>query len=52
VLDHSRRQLGALLDVSKIIAQRRNPKELLHELAVRLRSVVESDFFAQPNQAS
>jgi len=46
VLDHSRRQLEALLDVSKIIAQHRDLKTLFHELAVRLRSVVESDFFA------
>src|SRR5258706_13969768 len=44
VLDHSRRQLEALLDVSKIIAQHRDLKSLFHELAVRLRSVVESDF--------
>jgi len=46
VPDHSRRQLEALLDVSKIIAQHRDLKTLFHELAVRLRSVVESDFFA------
>src|SRR5206468_10209306 len=44
VLDHSRRQLEALLDVSKIIAQHRDLKTLFHELAARLHSVVESDF--------
>src|SRR6266436_1395193 len=46
VLDHSRRQLEALLDVSKIIAQHRDLKTLFHELAERLHSVVESDFLA------
>src|SRR5258708_34165582 len=45
VPDDSRRQLEALLDVSKIIAQHRDLKTLFHELAVRLRSVLESDFF-------
>jgi len=45
-LDHSRRQLEALLDVSKIIAQHRDLKTLFHELAARLHSVVESDFLA------
>src|SRR5712671_327052 len=45
-LDHSRRQLEALLDVSKIIAQHRDLKNLFHELAERLHSVVESDFLA------
>jgi formate hydrogenlyase transcriptional activator len=44
VLDHSRRQLEALLDVSEIIAQHRDLTTLFHELAVRLHSVVESDF--------
>ncbi|HEY6128608.1 MAG TPA: sigma 54-interacting transcriptional regulator [Candidatus Acidoferrum sp.] len=44
VLDHSRRQLEALLDVSEIIAQHRDLKTLFHELAARLRSVVDSDF--------
>jgi formate hydrogenlyase transcriptional activator len=43
-LDHSRRQLEALLDVSEIIAQHRDLKTLFHELAARLHSVVESDF--------
>src|SRR6201984_2003642 len=45
-LDPSRRQLEALLDVSKIIAQHRDLKTLFHELAARLHSVVESDFLA------
>ena len=43
-IDHSRRQLEALLDVSEIIAQHRDLKTLFHELAARLHSVVESDF--------
>jgi formate hydrogenlyase transcriptional activator len=43
-LDHSRRQLEALLDVSEIIAQHRDLKTLFHELAARLHSVVDSDF--------
>src|SRR5215471_21101755 len=46
VPDHSRRQLEALLDVSKIIAQHRDLKTLFHELALRVRPVVESDFLA------
>jgi formate hydrogenlyase transcriptional activator len=46
VPDHSRRQLEALLDVSKIIAQHRDLKTLFHELADRLQPVVESDFLA------
>ena len=44
VVDHSRRQLEALLDVSEIIAQHRDLNALFHELATRLHSVVESDF--------
>jgi len=43
-VDHSRCQLEALLDVSKIIAQHRDLKTLFHELAARLHSIVESDF--------
>ncbi|HXT26511.1 MAG TPA: sigma 54-interacting transcriptional regulator [Candidatus Eisenbacteria bacterium] len=43
-LDHSRRQLEALLDVSEIIAQHRDLNTLFHELATRLHSVVDSDF--------
>jgi formate hydrogenlyase transcriptional activator len=46
VLEPSRHQLEALLDVSKIIAQHRDLQTLFHELAVRLKSVVESDFLA------
>lgn len=46
VFDQSRRQLEALLAVSEIIAQHRELKTLFHELAVRLRPVVESDFLA------
>ncbi len=46
VHEQSRRQLEALLDVSKIIAQHRDLKTLFHELALRLRPVVESDFLA------
>ena len=46
VLDHSRRQLEALLDVSEIIAQHRDLKTLFHELALRLHSVVDSDFLS------
>src|SRR5215467_16202483 len=42
--DHSRRQLEALLEVSEIIAQHRDLKTLFHELAIRLHSVVDSDF--------
>jgi formate hydrogenlyase transcriptional activator len=44
--DHPRRQLEALLAVSEIIAQNRDLKTLFHELAIRLRPVVESDFLA------
>jgi len=44
VIDHSRRQLEALLDVSEIIAQHRDLNTLFHELASRLHSVVDSDF--------
>ena len=42
--DHPRRQLEALLEVSEIIAQHRDLKTLFHELAIRLHSVVDSDF--------
>jgi len=42
--DHSRRQLEALLEVSEIIALHRDLKTLFHELAIRLHSVVDSDF--------
>ena len=43
-LDHSRRQLEALLEVSEAIAQQRDVHELFHDLAQRLHSVVEFDF--------
>src|SRR6201993_921641 len=43
-LEHSRRQLEALLEVSEAIAQQRDLPALFHDLAVRLHSVVEFDF--------
>jgi formate hydrogenlyase transcriptional activator len=43
-LDHSRRQLEALLEVSEAIAQQRDLNELFHALAERLHWVVEFDF--------
>jgi formate hydrogenlyase transcriptional activator len=43
-LDHSRRQLEALLEVSEAIAQQRDLPALFHELAERLHWVVEFDF--------
>jgi formate hydrogenlyase transcriptional activator len=43
-LDHSRRQLEALLEVSEAIAQQRDLNALFHELAERLHWVVEFDF--------
>jgi formate hydrogenlyase transcriptional activator len=43
-LDHSRRQLEALLEVSEAIAQQRDLSALFHELAERLHWVVEFDF--------
>jgi formate hydrogenlyase transcriptional activator len=43
-LDHSRRQLEALLEVSEAIAQQRDLPGLFHELAERLHWVVEFDF--------
>src|SRR5271163_2602076 len=43
-LEHSRRQLEALLEVSEIIAQQRDLPALFHDLAERLHSVVEFDF--------
>jgi formate hydrogenlyase transcriptional activator len=46
VLEHSWRQLEALLDVSEIIAQHRDLNTLFRELAARLNSVVQSDFLA------
>jgi formate hydrogenlyase transcriptional activator len=43
-LEHSRRQLEALLEVSEAIAQQRDLPALFHELAARLHSVIEFDF--------
>src|SRR5712671_4679562 len=43
-LEHSRRQLEALLEVSEAIAQQRDLPALFHDLAVRLHSVVDFDF--------
>jgi formate hydrogenlyase transcriptional activator len=43
-LEHSRRQLEALLEVSEAIAQQRDLPALFHDLAVRLHSVIDFDF--------
>src|SRR5262249_3063696 len=43
-IDHVRRQLEALLEVSEAIAQQRDLPALFHELAKRLHSVVDFDF--------
>jgi formate hydrogenlyase transcriptional activator len=43
-LEHSRRQLEALLEVSEAIAQQRDLPALFHELAARLHSVIDFDF--------
>src|SRR6266478_5394832 len=43
-LEHSRRQLEALLEVSEAIAQQRDLPALFHDLATRLHSVIEFDF--------
>jgi formate hydrogenlyase transcriptional activator len=43
-LEHSRRQLEALLDVSEAIALQRDLPALFHDLAERLHSVVDFDF--------
>jgi len=45
-LEHSRRQLEALLEVSETIAQQRDLPVLFHELATRLHSVLEFDFLS------
>jgi formate hydrogenlyase transcriptional activator len=45
-LEHSRRQLEALLEVSEAIAQQRDLPALFHDLAGRLHSVVEFDFLS------
>jgi len=43
-LEHSRRQLEALLEVSEAIAQERDLPALFHDLAARLHAVIEFDF--------
>ena len=43
-LEHSRRQLEALLEVSEAIAQQRDLPALFHDLAERLHSVLDFDF--------
>jgi formate hydrogenlyase transcriptional activator len=43
-LEHSRRQLEALLEVSEAIAQQRDLPALFHDLAGRLHSVIDFDF--------
>jgi formate hydrogenlyase transcriptional activator len=43
-LEHSRRQLEALLEVSEAIAQQRDLPALFHDLAARLHYVIEFDF--------
>jgi formate hydrogenlyase transcriptional activator len=43
-LEHSRRQLEALLEVSEAIAQQRDLTALFHDLSIRLHSVVDFDF--------
>src|SRR6266404_1378217 len=45
-LEHSRRQLEALLEVSEAIAQQRGEIALFHDLAGRLHSVIEFDFLS------
>jgi len=43
-IDHFRRQLEALLEVSEAIAQHRELPRLFHELAQRLHNVIDFDF--------
>jgi formate hydrogenlyase transcriptional activator len=43
-LEHSRRQLEALLEVSEAIAQQRDLPALFHDLAARLHFVIDFDF--------
>jgi formate hydrogenlyase transcriptional activator len=45
-VEHSRRQLEALLEVSEAIAQQRDLPALFHDLSERLHSVVDFDFLA------
>ena len=44
-IEHSGRQLEALLDVNEAIAQQRDLKVLFHELSERLHTVLTFDFF-------
>jgi formate hydrogenlyase transcriptional activator len=43
-VEHSRRQLEALLEVSEAISQQRDLTELFHDLSERLHTVVDFDF--------
>jgi formate hydrogenlyase transcriptional activator len=43
-LEHSRRQLEALLEVSEAIAQQRDLRALFHDLSIRLHAVIDFDF--------
>lgn len=45
-LEHSRRQLEALLEVSEAIAQQRDLTALFHDLAGRLHSIIDFDFLS------
>jgi formate hydrogenlyase transcriptional activator len=45
-LEHSRRQLEALLEVSEAIAQQRDLPALFHDLAARLHCVIEFDYLS------
>ncbi|OLC99661.1 MAG: Fis family transcriptional regulator [Acidobacteria bacterium 13_1_40CM_4_58_4] len=45
-MEHSRRQLEALLEVSEAIAQQRDLPALFHDLAARLHSVIDFDFLS------
>jgi formate hydrogenlyase transcriptional activator len=45
-LEHSRRQLEALLEVSEAIAQQRDLPALFHDLAARLHSVIVFDYLS------
>ena len=45
-IEHSRRQLEALLEVSEAIAQQRDLPVLFHELATRLHTVIDFEFLS------
>jgi formate hydrogenlyase transcriptional activator len=45
-LEHSRRQLEALLEVNEAIAHQRDLPALFHDLAARLHSVIEFDYLS------